>query len=430
MATFAVYDRWFDKNGNPVPPEKRRNLRYEARFYDPFKPGDRNKWFADKQKKAAENFIADKRAAYNAGLSVDEKSGDALIKDYAPLWLNTLTLEDNSHRKYEGVVRNHIIPKLGHITLRQARSSTIKEWVKYLSKELGLARKTVLDSYRILASMFATAVHDRAIPVTPCVGVRMPDSDGKPESRQWIPTPEQVAQLIENIPDRYRLAVVLAAGCALRMGEIEGLCVEDIDFLRRTIRVRKQLTHPKGQGPRFSVTKTGTSARTVTDVPQDVLDAASQHIAAGYARAMTIPDYTAKVKPGKEAPRRDVRLLFTTPEQAKGLRSRTPGAAFGGRPLTASTWSRIWKPALVGIEGLPTAEDDGEEFTMHNLRHYVVSLLFEAGASPIRIQKLLGHKKLSTTMDVYGHLMRDDDNTVRTAIEAAFAAGRAARKVG
>jgi integrase len=54
-------------------------------------------------------------------------------------------------------------------------------------------------------------------------------------------TVETVHGVVEGHPDELRAMPVLGAGCGLRQGEIFGLAVEAIDFLRRVIHVRQQL---------------------------------------------------------------------------------------------------------------------------------------------------------------------------------------------
>ena len=52
---------------------------------------------------------------------------------------------------------------------------------------------------------------------------------------------EQVTAVTVALPDRYQILVVLAAGCGLRQGEAFGLGVDDVDFLRGVIHVRRQV---------------------------------------------------------------------------------------------------------------------------------------------------------------------------------------------
>jgi integrase len=47
---------------------------------------------------------------------------------------------------------------------------------------------------------------------------------------------EQVATLAGAMPERYRTMVLTQAALGLRIGELLALRVEDVDFLRRTVR--------------------------------------------------------------------------------------------------------------------------------------------------------------------------------------------------
>lgn len=54
-------------------------------------------------------------------------------------------------------------------------------------------------------------------------------------------TVETVQGVIEGHPDEFRAMPVLGAGCGLRQGEIFGLGLDAVDFLRRAVHVRQQL---------------------------------------------------------------------------------------------------------------------------------------------------------------------------------------------
>lgn len=45
-----------------------------------------------------------------------------------------------------------------------------------------------------------------------------------------------------------------------------------------------------------------------------------------------------------------------------------------------------------------------EDLRPHELRHNVSTALIEAGVSIKTVQEMLGHSKISTTMDIYGHV--------------------------
>jgi integrase len=74
---------------------------------------------------------------------------------------------------------------------------------------------------------------------------------------------EKVEALIDAMPARYRALVVLAAGTGPRQGEAFAVEVGAIDWLRRTLRVDRQLVLLPGGEPYIAPPKTPASYRTV-----------------------------------------------------------------------------------------------------------------------------------------------------------------------
>lgn len=56
--------------------------------------------------------------------------------------------------------------------------------------------------------------------------------------------------------------------------------------------------------------------------------------------------------------------------------------------------------------------------TLHERRHAFASLLLDAGANPKAIQAFMGHSKIQTTFDIYGHLLPGDHDEVRERMDA------------
>lgn len=61
-------------------------------------------------------------------------------------------------------------------------------------------------------------------------------------------------------------------------------------------------------------------------------------------------------------------------------------------------------------------------FRFHDLRHYYASLLIAEGADVKIVQARLRHKSAKTTLDTYGYLWPDSDDSTRAAIEGVIAA--------
>ena len=67
------------------------------------------------------------------------------------------------------------------------------------------------------------------------------------------------------------------------------------------------------------------------------------------------------------------------------------------------------------VDGLP------EKFCFHDLRRYLASLLIASGADIKTVQARMRHAEARTTLDVYGHLWPDADESTRSAIGAVIA---------
>jgi len=140
---------------------------------------------------------------------------------------------------------------------------------------LELAPSTVTVVYGKVAAIFRAAVEDRVIAHSPCTRrIRLPRAEGA----EVVPmAAKQVRAMAETVNERYRALVVLLAGSGLRPGEALGLTVDRVDFLRRTIRVDRQLVTVAGEPPRLATTKTAASVRTIP-VPSVVLDVIAAHL--------------------------------------------------------------------------------------------------------------------------------------------------------
>ena len=83
-----------------------------------------------------------------------------------------------------------------------------------------------------------------------------------------------------------------------------------------------------------------------------------------------------------------------------------------GRPLERS---RCSSPA-----GGPRRSGPGSSSEFHCLRHHYASTAISAGVPLPALSQALGHSKPSITLDVYGHLMVDDSDRLRSATTARF----------
>ena len=60
-------------------------------------------------------------------------------------------------------------------------------------------------------------------------------------------------------------------------------------------------------------------------------------------------------------------------------------------------------------------------FRFHDCRHYFASLLIASDADVKVVQARLRHKSAKTTLDTYGHLWPDSDDSTRAAVDGVIA---------
>ncbi|HEY2206996.1 MAG TPA: site-specific integrase [Pseudonocardia sp.] len=225
----------------------------------------------------------------------------------------------------------------------------------------------------LLRSVFASAVLDRLVATTPVVRIKLPDS----RRGRVVPlTIEQVQTLSENVAPRARAMIITQAGLGLRLGEILGLRVSDVNFLNRTVRIEFQRDR---ETMGLVAPKTPRSRRTIP-LPRVVADALAAHLS----------EYSPAADGG----------IFT------GDR---------GKPyMHTYVHAKIIQPA-VKASGLPGGT------TTHDLRHHFASVLLQAGESVVAVAEYLGHENATLVLSTYGHLMLNSEDRMRQAIDEAWA---------
>jgi integrase len=275
---------------------------------------------------------------------------------------------------YELHLRNHIAPALGSLSLAAIRPTTVQQWVKDLQAVKGLAPRTIETIYVIFASIMRGAVRDSYIRKTPCVEIRLPEIT---KTLVRLLTPGQVVALADAMPARYALLVLLGAGAGLRQGEAFGLALDRIDAAAGMITVNQQVIIVDRR-PILAPPKTSASLRDVP-MPAFLLAAVTPHCA--------------------QLGLNDDDILCRTSRDGLLRRDR---------------YNRhVWKPALAAA-GLP------DDTTFHDLRHTFASTALAEGVPISEISRWLGHRSITTTVDLYSHLVPEASGRARDALDKAF----------
>ncbi len=371
-----VEDRWYKSvDGNPVrAPRYGSGRRWRVRYLDP-DGRERNKSF---DKKAdAERFRTQVEADVLRGTYMDPDAGKMTLRRYAGDWAKGWHADSSRGEKIRSHLANHIVPGLGGYTLGQlaARPSIIQQWLSGQPLGAGAAGQVLIT----LSSVLSAAVDDNLIPRNPCkAGSLRAPKIARGKVTPW--TAAEVAALRAELPARYQAMTDCAAGLGMRQGEILAVGPDEVDFLRRTVHVRR-LVKRLGARAWFAPPKGGRERD--VPLPRPVALALSESIAAFPPLPVTLPWN----EPGSKRHGQPVTasLIFTT----------AAGAA-----ITAATFNTVaWRPARsrAGI-----AHDGGRD-GMHALRHYYASVLLAGGVDVRALSEYLGHHDPAVTLRIYAN---------------------------
>jgi integrase len=312
-----------------------------------------------------QNWLDEIIAARKTGQYVDPNAGRVTFKNFYAEWSQRQVWESGtvlSMNLSAGSVT------FGDLPLNRVRKSHIEAWVKAM-KVKPLAPGTIKTRFTNVRSVFRAAVGDRKIAVDPCVGVTLP-ARRRAEAAMVLPTPQQVGALIEAADADFAPFIALAAFAGLRLGEAAAVQVGDVKFLKRELRVERQVQRAYGGEIEIRAPKYG-SERTVY-LPDGLLGMLADLIA---RRGIA-----------------GIAWLFT-------------GA--GDNPPHQNTVGHRWRLTCkrAGIAG----------FTLHDLRHFYASGLIASGCDVVTVQRAMGHAKATTTLNTYAHLWPTAEDRTRAA---------------
>ena len=251
-----------------------------------------------------------------------------------------------------------IVDRYGDIPLSEIAGVNIIQDLQR-AKAQGYSRTIVNTRRTLFNNILNNAVAQGWIPYNPAIGIKLPK--GLPYSKRSAPNDELINSIIQNYKQPFGMFAMLCVCTGLRKGEALALLKSDIHD--GEISVTKSLTFADGDRPKVKSPKSEAGVRTVPIV--SIL-------------ASPLSDYMAGL---------DGDILF-------------PNRSYNGSPgntyMTQSNYDTAWSNYVktVGLDGL----------TAHQLRHGTATLLFEAGVDVYTARKILGHAKVTTTMEIYTEL--------------------------
>lgn len=345
--------------------DKRGTWYYVMHFQDEMGKRKQKKKRGFKTKKAATEALK--------GLEVDMSRGNyvapAKIKfgEYIYEWLKvkSMSLGKQTLLMYEMNIKTHVIPFLGNLQLDQIKSIHLQRFVTGL-RDKKLADSTIKRVFSIVNACLNYAVKMGTLSVNEASKIESLKVSHKKMSIWDVKQINKFLEVAEG--HRYYGVFYMAILTGLRQGELLGLRWEDVDFNQRVLHVRQILEHDGKSFKEGAKTKSSVRSVAISTSVKRVLMQRKEELDSEKDYLRT--DYT------------NLDLVMCTEK---------------GTPIHPRNLIRAFKQL--------SEKADLPRIRFHDLRHTHATLMIYKNEPMKLIADRLGHSKISTTMDTYGHLL-------------------------
>lgn len=319
------------------------------------------------RRKDADAYLTTVEAERLRGVVIDPRRARATVREYGTDWLaKRHNLSEKTVELYTVLLERHIYPTFGDTALGAVTPSSVRTWHAALGKR---HQSTAAKSYRLLRQIMNTALADEIITRNPCL---VKGAGQETAAERPIAGPAEVQALADAMPERLRVAVLLAAWCQLRRGELLGLRRKDIDPLNGRLTIAATRITTKEHGLFEKEPKTEAGRRTLS-VPSNILPALRDHL-----ETYVGPEPDAPVLVGE----------------------------YGGAVIPG-VLQAAWHRARVKI-GRP-------ELHLHDLRHSGLTWAAVKGAATRELMRRAGHASPAAALR-YQHATEERDQEIAEAL--------------
>lgn len=323
-------------------------------------------------KKEAEQVLRKLIAEAEKGYHVTNNK--ITILEWVQTWIEvyiTPNVSPTTLSRYQGMINRYINPLLGSMQVQQLTTLAVQSWVNGLKvspasgKEMSAA--TIKHTYHVLKGAMDKAVLAGIIPRSPCQGIMLPKGEKK---AAVIYDEQQIQQLIQAAKGtEMELPIDMELCLGLRRGELLGLEWGDIDWKKGQIHIIRTRVVVNGKSV-VKDPKTATSKRTI-DVPTRLMEKLKKHQRTCQMNRLRMgEDYTA------------TDFIIVHPD---------------GKPIYPEYLSQM----LTKLQ----KKYDLPQCRFHDLRHLCASIMLMQGVNVKVAQERLGHKDISTTLNIYSHVL-------------------------
>jgi integrase len=284
-------------------------------------------------------------------VNFEEFVTNSWVPNVLPMWKPSASASAKQH------IRRFLIPAFGKMALKDINTEAVQGMIAGMVR-LDASRSYVQNVLYTLNSILTAAIKwGHKAQKLIYENLTVPVEGEKQRGKTF--TPDQAQKILEAAEEPERSLWVTAVMTGLRPGELAGLQWEDINFEGAYLEVRRSCYRGK-----MNAVKSKAGNR-VIPLPDPLLEILRAH---------------------QERTGNATGLVF---------RNRM------GRPVDMDSWRRQRLAPLLKRLGIPRAGP-------HAFRHALSSVLVSTGASPKIAQKQLGHSDPRITLDLYSHIIGDE----------------------
>lgn len=328
------------------------------------------------------------------------------LNDRVDLYLSTKSyLKQTTYENYRYMYNSFVRKTFGKKKLANIHYSELLQFYLTLLNDKGIKINTLETIQNTIRPALQMAVRDGVIPSNPADGIigEIKKSVGWVTPKRHSLTLDQQEKLLDFLDDNQQykkwqdiLTLLLGTGC--RIGELTGLCWDNIDFDNKIITIDHTLTYHKDLDGKCR------------------LHISTPKTAAGVRRIPMFDDVQAVLKEIYEN------------QKKKGIEIE-----FEGRKgfILTNRYNNLYLPNSINKAFVRIIEDynfketlDAQtnnrkpelmpDFSAHNLRHTFCTRICENITNVAVIQEVMGHRDIQTTMNIYNEVQ---DSTVKRSFD-------------
>ena len=337
-------------------------------------------WKEETARKKAEAFASVFEKECRDGIKTDNRQRFDGYCDYV------IGLKEQRGVKHSTIVRykeltTRIYPVIGHIKLCDLRVDHLNDLYTSLSadglnKKTGgkLSTKTIIEHHRLISTVLEQAFKERLVVFNVSRQAELPRMEKKDVNYFQPEQIEAIRNALENEQPKWKMLVHLLLITGARRGEILGLKWDKVDFDKNRIYICNSILYSSDRGVYEDTPKTEKSKRFVT-LPLETMN---------------------ELKAYKQYQAQEF-FKNGIPQSINGyVFSQIDGTAM--HPDSVTDYLKKFSKKY----NLP-------HINAHAFRHTMASMLYFNGVDSVSISKRLGHAQVSTTANIYAHIIEEAD---------------------